>query len=91
MSTLGFLKHGFWAGRKSPTCVVWVASAAPKTMPKGGGLRPPTFRNGVWGRRGRPDPKDRRLSDGPKTHVVKTWLPSGRCFLFLIRVLTFLT
>ncbi len=35
--------HGFWAGRTSSVFGVWAAAAAPKTRPKGGGLRPPTF------------------------------------------------
>ncbi len=39
--TLGFLIHGCWAGRKSSMFGVWVALAAPKTIPKGGGRRPP--------------------------------------------------
>ncbi len=41
--TLGFLIHDFWAGRKSSIFGVWAAPAAPKTMPKCGGLRPPYF------------------------------------------------
>ncbi len=41
--TLGFLIHGVWAGRKSSIFGVWAAPAAPKTIPKGGGLRPPPF------------------------------------------------
>ncbi len=36
--TLGFLIHGFWAGRESSISGVWAASAAPKTIPKGGGV-----------------------------------------------------
>ncbi len=40
---LGFLIHGFWAGRKSSTFGVWAAPAAPKAIPEGGGLRPPFF------------------------------------------------
>jgi hypothetical protein len=39
--TLGFSFHGFWAGRESLIFGVWAAPAAPKTIPKGGGLRPP--------------------------------------------------
>ncbi len=39
--TLGFLIHGFWAGRKSQIFAVWAVLAAPKTIPKGGGARPP--------------------------------------------------
>ncbi len=41
--TLGFLLHGFWAGRRSVIFGVWAAPAAPKTIPEGGGLRPPPF------------------------------------------------
>ncbi len=41
LSALGFLIHGFWAGRESPIFGVWAAPAAPKTIPKGGGRRPP--------------------------------------------------
>ncbi len=31
------------------------------------GASPPTFWNGLWGRRGRPDPRNRRCPAGPKT------------------------
>jgi hypothetical protein len=41
--TLGFIIRGFWAGRESPIFGVWAASAAPKTIPDGGGRRPPPF------------------------------------------------
>jgi hypothetical protein len=34
---------GFWAGRASSISGIWAAPAAPKTMPKGGELRPPPF------------------------------------------------
>ncbi len=36
---LGFVIHGFRAGRKSSVLGVWVAPVAPKTIPKGAGLR----------------------------------------------------
>ncbi len=39
--TLGFLIHGFLAGRKSSIWGIWGAPAAQKTMSKGGGLRAP--------------------------------------------------
>ncbi len=39
--TLVFLIYGFWAGRQSPIFEVWAAPAATKTIPEGGGLRPP--------------------------------------------------
>jgi hypothetical protein len=55
--TLGFSIHGFWAGRKSPIFGVWAAGS--KTHSKRWGASPPTFWNGVWGRQGRPDPKNR--------------------------------
>ncbi len=41
--TLGFLIHGCWAGWESPIVGVWAAPAAPKTISKGGGLRPPPW------------------------------------------------
>ena len=41
IDTLGFLIHGFGAGRQSTILGVWAAPAAQKTIPKGGGLRPP--------------------------------------------------
>ncbi len=46
--TLGFLIHGFWAGQKSSILGVWAALAAPKTIPKGGGLRPLPFGMVCW-------------------------------------------
>jgi hypothetical protein len=33
----------FFGGRKSAILGVWAAPAAPGTLPKGGGLRPPPF------------------------------------------------
>ncbi len=41
--TLGFLIHDLWAGRKSSMLGVWAAPAAPETIQKYGGLRPPYF------------------------------------------------
>ncbi len=38
--TLGFLIHGFWAGRKSLIFGVWAVPAAPKAIPEDRGLRP---------------------------------------------------
>ncbi len=38
--TLGFLINGFWAGHTSSISGVWVAAAAPETIPKGGGRSP---------------------------------------------------
>ncbi len=39
---LGFVIHGFGAGRKSTNFGVWAAPAAPQTLPQGGVLRPPS-------------------------------------------------
>jgi hypothetical protein len=41
--TLVFVIHDFGAGRQSSILGVWAAPAAPKTIPEGGGLRPPPF------------------------------------------------
>ncbi len=51
----------------------------PKNILEGGGLAP-TFWNGFWGRRGRPDPKNRPFPAGPKTmysNVLKTQVYPG--------------
>jgi hypothetical protein len=42
-------------------------SGGPKNHSKRCGAKPPTFWNGFWGRRGRPDPRNRRFPAGPKT------------------------
>ncbi len=47
-TTLGFLIHGFWAGRRSPIFGVWAAPAAPQTFPKRGGLSPPPSGMFFW-------------------------------------------
>ncbi len=39
---------------KSVILGVWVAPGAPKTLAKGGGLRPPTFLKGLQGTPGAP-------------------------------------
>jgi hypothetical protein len=69
--TLGFLIHGFWAGRKSSIFQVWEVPAAPKAIQEGGGRSPPSSGMVVWGRRGRPDPQNRRVPAGPKTMYEK--------------------
>ncbi len=38
--TVGFLKHGFWAGRKSPNFGVWAAPRPQKPFQKVGGEAP---------------------------------------------------
>ncbi len=63
---LGFSIHGFEVGREPPIWGVWAAPAAPKTIPKGWGRRPPTFWDDFWGRQGRPHAKHRRFPAGPK-------------------------
>ncbi len=60
--TLDLLIRGFGAGRKSSMFGVW---AAPKPLQKVGGFAPHLW-NGVWGRRGRPNTKNRRFPAGPK-------------------------
>ncbi len=57
----------FSAGRKSRIFGVWAAPAAPQTIPKGGGLRPPPSGLLLGGRRGRPNPNNRRFLAGPQT------------------------
>jgi hypothetical protein len=51
----------FFTDRKSVILGVWAAPVAPDTLPKGGGLRPPTFWEGPPAPRRRPDPKDDRF------------------------------
>ncbi len=73
---LGFLMHGFWAGRKSSILGVWLAPAAPKTIPEGGGLRPPPF-GMVFGAAEAP----KRLLAGPNTVYKKPQVYSLSRFL----------
>ncbi len=46
--TLGFLMHGFWAGRPSSIFGVRAAPAAPQTIQKCGGRSPPDFGMVFW-------------------------------------------
>ncbi len=47
--------------RKSVIFGVWAATGGRGTLPKGGGAKPPTFWEGIWGHRGRPDPQNDRF------------------------------
>ncbi len=73
-STLGFLIHGFWAGRKSLIFGVWAAPAAPEPNPKGGGLRPPHLLEWFFGPPGPPKTSKSTISGRPKNHVLETQL-----------------
>ncbi len=50
----------------------WGVWAAPKTIPKGGGLRPPHLLEWFWGHPGPPKPKKSTIPGRPKNHVSKT-------------------
>ena len=45
---------------------------SPKNHSRRWGAKPPTFWNGLWGRWGRPNPKNLRFPACPKNHVLKT-------------------
>ncbi len=68
--TLAFLVHGFWAGRKSSTFGGLGGPGSPKNQSRRWGAKSPTFWQGCWGSRGRPEPKGRRLPAGQKTYFV---------------------
>ncbi len=60
--TLGFSIHVLGAGRKSSSCWGLGGPGGPKNHPKRWGNSPSVFWFGCLGRRGRPNPKNRRVS-----------------------------
>jgi hypothetical protein len=58
---------------------VWAAPAAPKTISEGGGLRPDLLAWCFIGRRGRPDPNNRRIPADPKTTYKKPQVYVAYC------------
>ncbi len=61
------LNAWFWGRPEIVECWGLGGPGGPQNHLKKWGASPPTFWNGVGGRRGRPNPKNRRVPDGPKT------------------------
>jgi hypothetical protein len=65
--TLGFVMHGFWAGKQSSILGVWAAPAAPKAIPKSGKGGFANHRLAwLFGPPGPPRLQNRRFPAGPQ-------------------------
>jgi hypothetical protein len=79
-NTLGFYNSWFSAGRRSLTSWVWAAPAAPKTIAKGGELRPPPFGIVFWAAGAAQTPKvdDFRPAQQPCIKNLSVLLPGRK-------------